>query len=114
MGAPESVLLFAYGTLQDAETQLDVLGRIADDGTDVLTGWRVGTAARRDRRDANPQGVMAVRVAHRTDDPHDKVVGTLLRLTLEELEAVDEYQAPSHHRERIRLASGRDAWVYLP
>ena len=50
---------------------------------------------------------------HETGDPHDKVPGTLFRITQAELAAADAYEVPDVKRVTVRLGSGVDAFVYV-
>jgi len=43
----------------------------------------------------------------------DKVVGKVLTLTDEELDAGDDYELSMYRRAAVTLASGRTAWVYI-
>jgi gamma-glutamylcyclotransferase (GGCT)/AIG2-like uncharacterized protein YtfP len=54
-----------------------------------------------------------VPVVRETGSSLDKVVGSVLHLDEDELDACDEYQASLYRRARVVLASGRAAWVYL-
>ncbi len=48
-----------------------------------------------------------------TGNPLDKVLGTALWVTEEELDAADEYEVALYRRISVVLASGRSAWVYV-
>ncbi len=48
-----------------------------------------------------------------TGNPLDKILGTALWVTLDELEASDEYEVVLYRRTSLVLASGRSAWVYV-
>jgi hypothetical protein len=110
---PGTESLFAYGTLQLPEVQLDTFGRVIPGQDDVLHGYRVEWAEVDDDRAAQSSGSGAHRVLRRTDDPRDHVFGRVLALTPEELDAADEYEVSLYRRVSVSLSSGRRAWVYV-
>lgn len=106
-------LLFSYGSLGGGELQLDTFGRVVTTQPDVLPGYVAEMASRQDPRIVDRIGPIPQRVLRETRDPRDKVVGRVLRLTAEELDAADELVTPLLRRMPVTLASGRTAWVYL-
>nr|BFF12194.1 gamma-glutamylcyclotransferase [Microbacterium flavescens] len=108
-----SELLFSYGTLQHPEVQLDTFGRLLDTEDDVLPGYTVDYVEIEDQRVVDLSQQSAHPIVRETGDPLDKVVGTTVRLTPEELEAADEYEVVLYRRVSVVLASGRRAWVYV-
>jgi len=46
-------------------------------------------------------------------DPADSVPGKVFAITGEELAAADRYEVADYKRISVRLASGREAWVYV-
>ncbi len=107
------ILLFTYGTLRLPDVQRETFGRLITGDDDVLAGYTV------DYVDIADPHVVALsdRAVHpilrATGDPRDKVVGTALRITQDELDAADEYEVEDYRRVRVTLASGRQAWVYV-
>ena len=110
--SPEE-LLFSYGTLQNPEVQLDTFGRLLDADDDVLPGYTMDYAEIEDPRVVDLSGLSAHPVVRETGNELDKVVGRVLWVTEEELDAADEYEVELYRRIEVRLASGRAAWVYV-
>ena len=106
-------LLFTYGTLQFAEVQLDTFGRIVAGDRDVLPGFTIDYAEIEDARVVDISGLSVHPVLRATGNPVDKVMGKVLHVTAEELEAADEYEVSLYRRISVKLASGRSAWVYV-
>lgn len=106
-------LLFTYGTLQHAEVQLDTFGRLVAGERDALPGYTIDYKGIDDQRVVDVSGLSVHPVLRPTGNPLDKVVGMLLHVTAEELEAADEYEASLYRRVSVTLTSGRDAWVYM-
>jgi hypothetical protein len=106
-------LLFSYGTLQQPEVQLDTFGRIIDGEDDVLPGHTVDYAEIEDHRVVDISGLDVHPMVRATGNPHDKVLGKVLFVTADELEAADEYEVSLYRRVSVVLASGRRAWVYV-
>lgn len=105
--------LFAYGTLQVPEVQLDTFGRLIDGETDALPGYRLEWADIDDERVAPLSGLDAHPILRRTGHDGDRVFGRVLSLTPEELDAADEYEVSLYRRISVVLASGTTAWVYV-
>ncbi len=106
-------LLFCYDTLGEPGVQLDTFGRLLDGDEDALPGYTVRYAEFADLRDREDASPSRHPVARPTGNRLDKVVGRVVRVTDDELDASDEYEAPRFRRCRVTLASGRDAWVYV-
>jgi hypothetical protein len=112
--AAPSEALFTYGTLQRPQVQLDTFGRLIDGADDVLPGFRVEQVEIGDPRVVELSGLAFHPMLRATGDPLDKVVGRVLWITEDELDAADEYEVAIYRRARVALASGTDAWAYLP
>jgi hypothetical protein len=112
---PESPdeLLFAYGALQRADIQLDTFGRRVAAQDDVLTGYSRMYTDVPDHRIDTVAGPAVLPVLRRTGSALDKVVGVVLALTPDELDAADEYQPALYRRIIVTLDSGRRAWLYV-
>lgn len=106
-------LLFTYGTLQFAEVQLDTFGRVVAGESDVLPGYTIDYAEIEDARVVDVSGLSVHPILRETGNPVDKVVGKVLHVTADELEAADEYEVSLYRRTSVPLASGRVAWVYV-
>jgi gamma-glutamylcyclotransferase (GGCT)/AIG2-like uncharacterized protein YtfP len=113
MSEPADQLLFTYGTLQQPEVQLDTFGRLLEGEDDVLPGYTVDYAEIDDHRVVDLSGHAVHPMIRPTGDPRDKIMGKLLWITDDELEAADEYEVSLYARAWVTLASGRSAWVYV-
>jgi len=111
--APADQLLFTYGTLQYAEVQLDTFGRLVAGETDALPGYTIDYAEIEDQRVVDVSGLSVHPILRATGNSLDKVMGRVLHLTADELDAADEYEVALYHRVSVALASGRTAWVYV-
>jgi hypothetical protein len=106
-------LVFSYNTLQFADVQLDTFGRVVAGESDVLPGYTLDYAEVDDRRTSDVSGLSLQPALRATGNPLDKVVGRVLHLSADELDAADEYEAPLYRRTSATLASGRTAWIYV-
>lgn len=113
MSDPADELLFTYGTLQYAEVQLDTFGRLIAGEPDVLPGYTVDYAEIEDERVVDLSGASVHPVLRETGNAVDKVLGRVLHLTADEIDAADEYEVSLYRRIRVTLGSGRTAWVYV-
>jgi hypothetical protein len=105
--------LFSYGTLQNADVQLDTFGRLLEGEPDALPGYTVDYAEIEDTRVVDLSGLTVHPIVRETGNPLDKVVGRALLVTEDELDAADEYEVALYRRCAVVLASGRSAWVYV-
>lgn len=110
---PAHQLLFSYGTLRQPEVQLDTFGRLLDGEDDTLPGYTTDYIEIEDRRVVDLSGLSVHPVVRPTGNARDKVMGTALRVTEDELDAADEYEVSLYLRVPVTLASGRAAWVYV-
>ena len=93
--------LFTYGTLRDPQVQNTVFGRVVQGAPDTLVGYR--------KSEIMVDGVVhAIAVA----DAAEALPGQLIEVTPEELIEIDRYEGDDYQRIRVRLRSGRQAWVY--
>ena len=88
-----------------------VFGRVADGEPDALPAFEISwhQAAQLADDDGRPQYL----VARFTGDPDSLISGTMYEVSEKELSAADAYETNAYRRILVRLASGRDAWVYV-
>jgi gamma-glutamylcyclotransferase (GGCT)/AIG2-like uncharacterized protein YtfP len=107
-------LLFSYGTLQQADVQRSTFGRLLQGQSDELPGFERSSV-----RIEDPQVVAASGMTHYANvmfngKSDSRVNGTVFEVTDAELAAADRYEQPAaYQRVAARLASGKQAWVYL-
>jgi gamma-glutamylcyclotransferase (GGCT)/AIG2-like uncharacterized protein YtfP len=106
-------LLFSYGTLQENQVQLSTFGRLLNGQRDELPGFEPSFVKIEDTEEAAATGKTHhanVTFNGRTDS---RVSGTVFEITDAELAAADEYEmSAAYTRIPVRLASGKEAWVY--
>jgi len=112
-GAERTVRLFSYGTLQQPEVQRGTFGHEVTGRADHLVGWATSVV-----RITDPEVIALSGSEHHpilvlTGDLADRVPGTVLDLTPDELDAADEYEVDDYRRVEVVLASGTRSWVYL-
>jgi hypothetical protein len=107
-------LLFSYGTLQQEDVQLSTFGRLLHGQPDELPGFEPSLVKIED-----PQVVAAIGRTHHANvvfngNNDSRVGGTVYEITDEELAAADSYEQPAAYKRILaRLASGKQAWVYV-
>src|SRR4051812_46814108 len=107
-------LLFSYGTLQQEDVQLSTFGRLLQGQRDELPGFEPSSVKIED-----PQLVAASDKTHHANATFNgrsdsRVSGTAFEITDAELAAADRYeQLAAYKRIAARLASGKQAWVYV-
>ena len=104
------ILLFSYGTLQDAAVQLALFGRLLTGEPDQIAGYRRSTIT---VADADAPDPATYPILDASDDADDRVAGVVLTLDQAGLARADDYEGPEYRRVRVRTQSGRDAWVYI-
>ena len=107
-------LLFSYGTLEQEEVQRSAFGRRLNGEPDVLPGFDPALVRIEDPEVATALGRTHHANATFTGRAASRVPGTVFEVTDAELLCADEYEAPfDYRRVSARLASGREAWVYV-
>jgi hypothetical protein len=105
--------LFTYGTLQLDEVQLATFGRRLEGRPDVLIGYCLATITIEDKDFVAKSGTTEHRNLQFTGNPSDFVEGTVVSVTMEELEKSDAYEPEGYERALVQLKSGINAWIYL-
>jgi len=105
--------LFSYGTLQQESVQRVAFGRTLEGQADVLQGYRVTLIPSEDEEFEKRSGVDKHRNVQFTGGNSDRVPGTVLTITAEELARCDEYEPTDYKRVEVELESGIKAWVYM-
>ena len=104
-------LLFAYGTLQDAGVKQRIFGRMPDGEPDELPGFEISWHRAPQLADAH--GKPHYLVIRFTGKPDSRISGAVYELSERELSLADAYETNAYRRILVRLASERDAWVYV-
>ena len=105
--------LFSYGTLQQEDVQLSTFGRSLSGQKDQLLGFEQSFLKVKDQAFVRTSGTARHAVVRRTGHAKDTVEGTVFEVTDDELEQADKYEPVEYKRMTARLASGRQAWVYV-
>lgn len=113
MAQDRSILLFSYGTLQQENVQLSSFGRRLDGHDDAMPGFAQTMLEITDAEVIRTSGKRFHPVVAPSDDPADSVPGKVFAITGEELAAADRYEVADYKRISVRLASGKEAWVYV-
>ena len=107
-------LLFSYGTLQDDRVQLSTFVRLLKGERDELRGYEPSLVRIEDPDVAAASGRTHHANVTFTGRSDTRVTGTVFEITDAEFAAADEYeQRAAYERVVVRLASGKDAWVYV-
>lgn len=107
-------LLFSYGTLQRDDIQLATFGRLLHGSADELPGFEKGRLKIESPEEVARSGMTHYANLTFTGDAASSVPGMVFELTDSELARSDDYESPAGYgRVRVRLSSGRQAWVYL-
>ena len=106
-------LLFSYGTLQKETVQRSLFGRVLSQTADFLEGYKIIRIEINDpeflaKGENRFQNTLAP-----ASNNKDKIKGTVLELTPEELDRADQYEPVGYTRKKVKLVSGRDAWIYM-
>lgn len=110
---PANVLLFSYGTLQQADVQLATFGRLLTGDADALPGFKQSMVRITDPAVIATSGADHHPIVAASPDKTDEAPGTVFVITEAELHAADTYEVSDYKRVAVRLKSGRDAWVYI-
>jgi gamma-glutamylcyclotransferase (GGCT)/AIG2-like uncharacterized protein YtfP len=105
--------LFSYGTLQLEQVQLATFGRRLDGQADEMPGYSLAMVKIDDPAVVATSGKTHHPVVAYTGDCANRVTGTVFAITPEELAHADAYEVDAYRRDRVTLASGIAAWVYV-
>ena len=108
-----SELLFSYGTLQKQKVQLELFGRTLSGTLDVLKGYKLATIEIKDENVLSKSEQKYHLIAVPSNDKKDFIEGIALEVLMEEVLRADEYETEDYKRIKVRLASGRESWVYI-
>lgn len=112
-GEIETVSLFSYGTLRQAEVQLSTFGRRLEGRADCLAGFALAPMTICDPLVIEISGKSVHAIARPSGDPSDRIEGLVFQVTAAELEAADRYESGPIRRIAVRLVSGCEAFVYV-
>ncbi|KLU23599.1 UDP-N-acetylmuramate--alanine ligase [Caballeronia mineralivorans PML1(12)] len=105
--------LFSYGTLQLEPVQLATFGRKLAGQTDEMPGYALDMLEIEDPEVVATSGKTHHPVVTYSGNTNEKVSGTVFAITAEELQHADDYEVAAYRRDRVVLASGISAWVYV-
>jgi hypothetical protein len=105
--------LFSYGTLQLEQVQIATFGRKLDGQADQMQGYSLTMLKIEDPEVVATSGKTHHPVVTYTGNPADTVSGTAFLITAAELQHADDYEVDAYRRDRVVLASGEAAWVYV-
>jgi len=104
--------LFSYGTLQKKKVQIDLFDRILQGSPDVLKGYMIAPIEIRDEAFLSTGEQKDQQIAISSGKENDIIQGTVFEMTEEELLLADSYEPKDYKRIRVRLESGKEAWIY--
>jgi hypothetical protein len=113
MTCDATIRLFSYGTLQSPQVQQATFGRLLEGEADALPGYRQSLVEITDAEVLATSGERFHPIVTKSGEAGDQVAGTAFLITAAELAAADAYEVDAYRREAVRLASGREAFVYV-
>jgi gamma-glutamylcyclotransferase (GGCT)/AIG2-like uncharacterized protein YtfP len=107
-------LIFSYGTLQEEDVQMSTFGRRLQGQQDEIVGYEPCRVRIEDREEAARLGMTHYANLKYNGREDSRLPGMTFEISDAELAKVDRYEAAALYRRiAVRLASGRQAWVYL-
>ncbi len=107
------IYLFSYGTLQLPAVQRETFGQEIAGERDILVGFAKTMVEITDPDVLALSGERFHPIVTRTDNQDDRVDGTVLALSYEQIAQADAYEVDDYERTAVTLASGRTAWLYI-
>ena len=105
--------LFTYGTLQKDKVQLELFGRLLTGASDTLNGHKTVSIEIKDESFLSKGGGKDQLMLMPSDDKTDSIQGLVFEILEDELLTADKYEPDGYTRVKIKLESGKDAWVYM-
>ena len=96
--------LFVYGILKKPEIHKKVIGRTAEFYDDSLKGHKISQI--------NIENEIFP-ILINSKNPRDFVVGSVIKVSEEELKKIDKYEGEEYKRKKVILSSGKESWVYV-
>jgi gamma-glutamylcyclotransferase (GGCT)/AIG2-like uncharacterized protein YtfP len=93
--------LFVYGTLRNQRVQKKAMGRAVKGVPGVLAGFK------KTRVKIGDEFYPVIKKS-----PKSSVKGLVLLVTRKELHLLDDWESENYERRKVRLRSGKTAWVY--
>ena len=93
--------------------QRALFGRLVDGAPDALVGFTLATVTIQDPVAIERSGMAVHAIVDSSADPAERVPGVVLSLSEAELAIADTYEDAAYKRVSTRLASGREAFVYV-
>ena len=112
-GDSDTVSLFSYGTLRQAEVQRSTFGRLLEGRPDALAGFALSPMTIADPHVIAVSGKAVHTIARPSGRPADRIEGIVFRVTVAELDSADRYESGPIRRISARLVSGEEAFVYV-
>ena len=106
-------LLFSYGTLQDASVQMSTFGRLLQGQRDELVGYEQSSILIDDPEVVAKSGKTHHAIVKFTGNVESRVGGSVFEITDTELASADAFVRCDLVAVGTRLASGKQAWVYV-
>ena len=105
--------LFSYGTLRQQNVQLKNFGRLLDGAEDALKKFILKDIEITDKVVLEVSDKKFHPILSYTGNEKDKVMGTVFKITSDELLKADEYEVDDYKRVEVTLESGMKSWVYV-
>ena len=105
--------LFSYGTLRQQNVQLKNFGRLLDGAEDTLKKFILKDLEITDKVVLQVSDKKFHPILSYTGNEKDKVMGTVFKITSDELLKADEYEVDDYKRVEVTLESGMRSWVYV-
>ena len=105
--------LFAYGTLQQENVQLETFGHILEGSEDVLQKYILKEIEIADESVLKISDTRFHPILFFINSEKDEVQGTVFKITLTELLKADQYEVDDYERIETILKSGIKSWTYV-
>jgi hypothetical protein len=105
--------LFSYGTLQKQNVQLELFGRLLRATPDVLEHYKIVSIEINDEKFLATGADKQQKTLAWSTDPNDVIEGMVFEITTDELFMADAYEPVNYKRIKVKLRSGKDAWIYI-
>ena len=105
--------IFSYGTLQQENVQLEILGKTLVGAEDTIEGYYVEHLEIKDLSVLKASQNKMHPIIYFTGNKAHKVLGTLFSVTKKDLLTIDCYEVEDYQRIMVPLKSGKKSWVYV-
>jgi hypothetical protein len=90
-----------------------LFGRLLNGIPDVLEHYKIVSIEINDEKFLSTGADKQQKTLAWSTDPNDVIEGMVFEISMDELMMADRYEPVNYERIKVKLRSGKDAWIYI-